>query len=52
MPHFPLNSSYQIDALLITEGDLRQKLSQLNISKTTGPDKIHAWILKEGSFGL
>ena len=28
------------------------KLSQLNISKTTGPDKIHAWILKEGRFGL
>ena len=52
MPYFPTKSLNQINALLITEGDLLQKLSQLNISKTTGPDKIHAWILKEGRFGL
>ena len=29
-----------------------QRLSQLNTSKVTGPDKIHSWILKEGQYGL
>ena len=52
MSHFPPRSSNYINALSITKGDLLQKLSQLNISKTVGPDKIHAWILKEGHFGL
>ena len=27
-------------------------MSQLNISKAMDPDKIHAWILKEGRYGL
>ena len=52
MPHFPPGSLKQVNALSITEGDLLQKLAQLNISKTAGPDKLHAWILKEGCFGL
>ena len=52
LPHFPPRSLNQINLLSITEGDLLQKLSQPNISKTFGPDKIHAWILKEGRFGL
>ena len=52
VPDFPSRSHNQINSLIIAEEDLLQKLSQLNISKATGPDKIHAWILKEGRYGL
>ena len=52
MPDFPPRSHNQIDLLTIAEEDLLQKLSLLHTSKTTGPDRIHAWILKEGRYGL
>ena len=52
VPDFPSRSHNQINSLIIAEEDLLQKLSQLNISKAMGPDKIHAWILKEGRYGL
>ena len=52
IPVFSPRSFNQISSLSITEEDLLQRLSQLNTSKTTGPDKIHSWILKEGRYGL
>lgn len=52
VPDFPSRSQNQINSLTITENELLQKLSQLNTSKATGPDRIHAWILKEGRYGL
>ena len=52
VPDFPPRCLNRIDSLAITEEDLLLRLSQLNTSKATGPDRIHAWILKEGRYGL
>ena len=41
-----------INSLVIDEEDLSQRLSQLNTSKAMGPDGVHAWLLKEGHYGL
>ena len=41
-----------MNSISITEDDLLHKLSHLNTSKAMGPDKIHAWILRENPFGL
>ena len=52
MPDFPPRSHNQINLLTIAEEDLLHKLSQLNTSKATGPDGVHAWILNGGRYDL
>ena len=46
IPEFATRSCNEINSL---SDDL---LSHLNTSKAMGPDKIHAWVLKEGRHGL
>ena len=52
VPHFDTRCCNEMNSISITEDDLLHKLSHLNTSKAMGPDKIHAWVLKEGHFGL
>ena len=39
--------SFQMEDIVITEMDIKEKLLKLNVDKSPGPDMIHPRVLKE-----